>query len=89
MSNSLYLRLLTYVKPYWKQFAAGIVAMVVLAASETAVPAMLKPLLDGSFVEQDPVYMFWMPIVMLGVFAIRGLSHFASTMAIAWVGNKV
>jgi len=89
MSNSLYLRLLTYVKPYWKQFAAGIAAMIVLAASETAVPAMLKPLLDGSFVDKDPVYMFWMPIVMLAVFAIRGISHFASTMAIAWVGNKV
>ena len=89
MSNSLYLRLLTYVKPYWKQFSAGILAMVILAASETAVPAMLKPLLDGSFVDKDPVYMFWMPIIMLGVFAIRGVSHFASTMAIAWVGNKV
>lgn len=89
MRNSLYLRLLTYVKPYWKQFAAGIVAMVFLAAAETAVPAMLKPLLDGSFVNKDPDYMFWMPIVMLAVFAVRGLSHFASTMAIAWVGNKV
>ncbi len=89
MSNSLYLRLLAYVKPYWKQFAAGIVAMVVLAGAETAVPAMLKPLLDGSFVEKDPVYMFWMPVAMLSVFAVRGLSHFASTMAIAWVGNKV
>ena len=89
MRNSLYLRLLTYVKPYWKQFAAGIIAMVILAAAETAVPAMLKPLLDGSFVNKDPDYMFWMPIVMLGVFAVRGLSHFASTMAIAWVGNKV
>ena len=71
MHSSLYLRLLTYVKPYWKQFAAGIFAMVILAASETAVAAMLKPLLDGSFVEQDPVYMKWMPIVILAVFAVR------------------
>lgn len=89
MRNSLYLRLLTYVKPYWKQFAAGIAAMVILAASETMVAAMLKPLLDGSFVEQDPLYMTWMPIVILAVFAVRGLSNLASTMAIAWVGNKV
>lgn len=89
MTNSLYLRLLAYVKPYWKMFAAGIVAMVILAASETAVAALLKPLLDGSFVEKDPVFMFWMPFIMLAVFAIRGVSTIASTMAIAWVGNKV
>jgi len=88
-SRALYLRLLSYVKPYWKQFAAGIIAMVIFAASETMVAASLKPLLDGSFVEQDPVYMTWMPLIILGVFAIRGLSNLASTMAIAWVGNKV
>ena len=89
MTNSLYFRLLTYVKPYWKQFAAGVVAMVVLAASETAVAAMLKPLLDGSFVDKDPAYMFWMPFIMIAIFVVRGLSTFASTMALAWVGNKV
>lgn len=89
MNNSLYLRLLSYVKPYWKMFAAGIVSMVVLAASETAVAALLKPLLDGSFVEKDPVFMFWMPFIMIAIFAVRGLSTFTSTMAITWVGNKV
>ena len=89
MTNSLYLRLLTYVKPYWKQFAAGIIGMVILAATETAIAAMLKPLLDGSFVEKDPGYMFWMPFIMITVFAIRGISTFTSTIAMAWVGNKV
>ncbi len=89
MTNSLYLRLLVYVKPYWKMFTAGIVAMVFLAASETAVAALLKPLLDGSFVDKDPVFMFWMPFIMIAVFAVRGSSTFASTMAMAWVGNKV
>ncbi len=89
MTKSLYLRLLGYVKPYWKMFAAGIVSMVILAASETAVAALLKPLLDGSFVEKDPVFMFWMPFIMIGVFTLRGISTFASTMSIAWVGNKV
>lgn len=89
MTNSLYLRLLVYVKPYWKMFTAGIVAMVFLAASETAVAALLKPLLDGSFVDKDPAFMFWMPFIMIAVFAVRGSSTFASTMAMAWVGNKV
>ena len=89
MSQSLYLRLLTYVKPYWKMFTAGIISMALLAASETAVAALLKPLLDGSFVEKDPVFMFWMPFIMIGVFAVRGISTFTSTMSIAWVGSKV
>ena len=70
-------------------FTAGIVSMVILAASETAVAAMLKPLLDGSFVDKDPDHMFWMPFIIIAVFTIRGISTFTSTMAVAWVGNKV
>ena len=53
-SAELYLRLLTYVKPYWHAFVASLLAMAVVAASEPALPALMKPLLDGTFVERDP-----------------------------------
>ena len=52
-SLELYLRLLRFVKPYAGVFAVAIVAMMVVAASEPALPAMLKPLLDGTFVAKD------------------------------------
>ncbi|MGD2119795.1 MAG: lipid A export permease/ATP-binding protein MsbA [Chromatiales bacterium] len=87
--QSLYLRLLSFVKPYWKQFAASLLAMALFAAAETAVAALFKPLLDGSFVDKDPLYMFWMPFVILGVFAVRGISNLVSVMAITWVGTKM
>ncbi len=88
-SRDLYLRLLRYVRPYWRQFLGGILAMVVLAASETAVPALLKPLLDGSFVEKDPFYIRWMPVAIVLVFILRGLSNFTTVISLAWVANKV
>ena len=52
--KDLLLRLLGWVRPYWRTFALGIVAMVVYAATEAALPALLKLLLDGSFVEKTP-----------------------------------
>ena len=51
----LYLRLLSHVLPYWQVFALGIVAMVVLACTQPALAALLKPAFDGSFVD-TPVY---------------------------------
>ena len=47
-----YLRLLGYVLPYRRTFGFAILAMVILAATEPAVPALMKPLLDGSFVDR-------------------------------------
>ncbi len=85
----LYLRLLSYVKPYWRPFVTGLFFVVVLALTEPAIPSLLKPLLDGTFVERDPEYLFWSPILLLLLFLVRGLSNFLSRVAFQWVGGKV
>ena len=88
-SLKLYLRLLQYVRPYWRMFGAALLAMAVLAAAEPAVPALFKPLLDGSFVKKDPDLILLIPLLMVGVFFIRGLADFASTYAMNWVGSQL
>ncbi|RCX26181.1 lipid A export permease/ATP-binding protein MsbA [Thioalbus denitrificans] len=88
-SRTLYLRLLQYVRPYWRSFAASLLATAVLAATEPALAALLKPLLDGSFVDKDPTMIRLMPLLLLGVFALRGVSGFISAVALNWVANKV
>lgn len=88
-ASHVYRRLLTYVRPYWKGFALAILTMVVIAATETAFVAMMKPLLDGSFVEKDPEIIKWMPILLVGVFLLRGIAGFISTYCMTWVGRNV
>ena len=52
-------------------------------------PALLKPLLDGSFVEKDPEMIILMPILMVVVFIIRGASTLISTITMESVATKV
>ncbi|CAA6825380.1 MAG: Lipid A export ATP-binding/permease protein MsbA [uncultured Thiotrichaceae bacterium] len=88
-SKNLYLRLLRQLKPYRALFIVGILATVLLAITQPAIAAMMKPLLDGAFVEKNEDYIFWMPIVLLLLFSVRGLTSFVSTIAFAWVSSKV
>jgi subfamily B ATP-binding cassette protein MsbA len=88
-SAELYVRLLGYVRPYWRAFAVSMLGMVIVAASEPALPALMKPLLDGTFVHRDPRIMQLMPIAILVLFAVRGVASFVGSYAITWVGNKV
>jgi len=88
-SRELYLRLLSHVRPYWRQFALGIVFMVLLAITEPAIPLLLKPLLDGTFVERDPQFLFWSPILLMILFLVRGTCGLASQTAFAWVSGKL
>jgi subfamily B ATP-binding cassette protein MsbA len=88
-SLQLYLRLLRNVKPYWVAFAFSIVGMVVTALTEPIVPALLKPLLDGSFVSREGGLLAWLPALIVGIFLVRGIASYASDYAIGWVANKV
>ncbi len=88
-SKDLYLRLLGYVRPHKGVFAVSILGTVVLAATEPALPALLKPLLDSSFVDKDPQSMRWMPALLVALFLIRGLASFTSAVAMRWVANRV
>jgi subfamily B ATP-binding cassette protein MsbA len=88
-SSQLYLRLLAYVKPYWRIFAVSILGMIVVASTEPLVPALMKPMLDGTFVNKDQAMMRLVPIVIILIFLVRGIATFVGTYAINWVGNKL
>jgi len=88
-STQLYLRLLCYVRPHWQAFAVSILGMIVAAATEPLLPALLKPFLDGTFVHKDDWVMRWAPVFILGIFFVRGLAGFFGSYAIHWVGNRV
>ena len=87
--SEIYKRLLRYVAPYWRPFAVAIVAMVALAATEPAIPALLRPTLDGSFVDKDLSAVGTMAVLLVVVFFVRGVSSFISAMAMAQVAGRV
>ena len=63
--------------------------MVVLAATEPAMPALLKPTLDEGFLEHDLDKVALMSVLLVGIFLVRGLAAYASAFTMAWVAGKV
>jgi subfamily B ATP-binding cassette protein MsbA len=88
-SGEIYRRLLTYARPHWRMFVIGIAGMVGFAAADVSFVALMRPLLDGSFVDKDPATIRTMPWLILGLFLLRGLSAFGSAFGMAWVGRMV
>src|ERR1019366_5477639 len=86
----LWLRLLSYVVPYWRMFALSIGAMIIVAASNPLLASLMKPLLDGSFVRQDPSLNRWLlPAAIVLIFLVRGIASFVSGYAITWVAQRL
>lgn len=90
MSNTeLYLRLMRYILPYWKVFALSVLSTIAVAATEPALPALLKPMLDGSFVSRDQTLTKLVPLLLVGLFLLRGVFTFTSNYTVNWVSTRL
>lgn len=89
-SKALYLRLLTYVRPYWGAFAIAIGCMGLSAIVEPVFPALMKGLLDNGFSSAQGEWDWLLyPLGIVAVFVGRAIFGFIGDYAMSWVSNKV
>ncbi len=88
-ARQVYGRLLGYAKPYWRMFAVSIFGMLIYAATEPLFAAMMKPLIDGSFVHKDESIVRMMPLALILIFLVRGIAGFINDYFLSWVGRRV
>ncbi|BDU53095.1 lipid A export permease/ATP-binding protein MsbA [Limnohabitans sp. INBF002] len=88
-SDSLYQRL-KRVAPWFAghpgALVLGIVGIFVGAATEPAIPAMMKPLLDSGF-DRGTLELWKIPLVLLLLFGVRGFAGFIAAYCLARVTN--
>ena len=85
----LYKRLLKSTGIYKKIFLLAITGMIIHAITDTSFAAIIKPLLDGSFIDKDPSFIQIMPILIILIFVFRGIGSFMSTYGMAYVGRSI
>ncbi|MGD8594322.1 MAG: lipid A export permease/ATP-binding protein MsbA [Gammaproteobacteria bacterium] len=87
--GATYRRLLKYILPYKIGFVAAVFGMVIVATTETGFAALMKPMLDGTFIEKDPTVIKYAPIVLLAIFLFRGVGGFIVRYCMDWVGRNL
>jgi subfamily B ATP-binding cassette protein MsbA len=88
-ARRIYARLVGYARPYWRMFALSVLGMLIYAATEPIFAAMMQPLLDGTFIDKDPQVVRAMPLILIGIFLVRGISGFINSYCLKWVGRRV
>ena len=82
-------RLLGYILNYKLCFVLAIIGMVGNGLTDTVFVSTIKPLLDDGINAHNSNVLFWMPWVVIGIVALRGLSQFLSDYNINYIGNTV
>jgi len=87
--RQLYTCLAGYVAPYWGMLALALPGMLVLAATEPALPLLLKLMLDGTLVNPKHELVQLVPLAVMLFFVARGVASHLSIYALGWVSGKL
>ncbi|BFI67027.1 lipid A export ATP-binding/permease protein MsbA [Yersinia pseudotuberculosis] len=82
-------RLWPTISPYKTGLIVAAIALILNAASDTFMLSLLKPLLDDGFGNSNSSILKWMPLAVIGLMVVRGVTGFVSSYCISWVSGKV
>ena len=85
----IYRRLLRFTFPYWRIFMIALAGMLLFSVTASAFSKLIQPMIDGSFIAKDQTTVKWVPLAIIGVFAIRTIGTFLSDYGMAWVARSV
>jgi subfamily B ATP-binding cassette protein MsbA len=91
MPKTPLLQRLARIAPYFRAsrpgFVVAIVAAAIAASTEPLLPALLKALLDRGFGATRDFPLWLVPVVIIGLYVIRGVATFVAQYALAWSAN--
>jgi subfamily B ATP-binding cassette protein MsbA len=80
-------RLAPYLRSSRRGLVAAALGAVVGAATEPAIPELMRPLLDQGFTGRKlPLWLI--PVAIIGIFSIRGIAGFVAQYGLAWTANR-
>ncbi|BAX58301.1 MULTISPECIES: lipid A export permease/ATP-binding protein MsbA [Burkholderia cepacia complex] len=83
-------RLWPYIRPLIGIVVLAVMTMGVVAATEAGIPALLKPLLDHGFGAHGSDNAKWyVPIAVIGLALVRGVSQYTSNYLLNYVSNRI
>lgn len=85
----VYGRLLGFAKRYWLAFLFGFLGTVFLSGFDALFTWMIKPIINHGFVDQNAVFIRWLPLGIMAIFVCRSTAGFVSSYFIARVARYV
>ncbi len=74
---------------YKKEFLFAILGMIAVAVGTTGTAHMLKPILDDLFISKDKEMLNYIPLLIIGIFALKSIGKFVQTYFTAYIGDDI
>jgi len=82
-------RLFGMLGPYRGRLAIAFGGMIMTALTEPMFPAVMRVLLDKGFGGKPSFSLWLVPVAIVGIFVLRGISTYTTTYMMTWVSSRL
>lgn len=86
---TLYLRILSYVKPYMHRLIFAMFCTIMAAAGNLYIPWIIKDMIDEVLADKNGTMLNWIAASIIAIFVVRGLFWYGQNYLMSYVGQSV
>lgn len=86
---TLYLRILSYIKPYMHRLLFAMVCTIMAAAGNLYIPWIIKDMIDEVLSDKNGTMLNWIAASIIAIFIVRGLFWYGQNYLMSYVGQSV
>ncbi len=88
-SLETYRRLLRATQKYWLCFLLGVLGTAAMSLVDAGFAWLIKPIIDKGFINREPQFIRWLPVMVILIFIFRGFFVFLSNYCVTRVSRQV
>lgn len=86
---TLYLRILSYIKPYMHRLIFAMFCTIMAAAGNLYIPWIIKDMIDEVLADKNGTMLNWIATSIIAIFVVRGLFWYGQNYLMSYVGQSV
>lgn len=86
---TLYLRILSYIKPYMHRLIFAMFCTIMAAAANLYIPWIIKDMIDEVLADKNGTMLNWIAASIIAIFVVRGLFWYGQNYLMSYVGQSV
>mgnify|MGYP005951505015 CR=1 FL=1 len=86
---TLYLRILSYIKPYMHRLIFAMFCTIMAAAGNLYIPWIIKDMIDEVLADKNGAMLNWIAASIIAIFIVRGLFWYGQNYLMSYVGQSV
>lgn len=87
--KSIYLRLISYLKPYVGRLFAAMACMAISSILAVLPPWLLKNIVDDVLIQKNLLMLNFLALGIIGIYLCKALFSYGQTYLMNWVGQRV